>query len=168
MATINDSRTISVDGVRIDVRGQPIDHDFDHLGELGAAPARAILEAIVAGIRAIATPASPATLRFRAAAAVALAKGKAWAVERYGTRAPATSSELYNDSGELAGGMAVQPNGDTWEVSAPGDRFTAGGTTPASLYERLAALVPALPDPLSVQAVQDAIAATWAKIVRLR
>lgn len=165
--TINESRTIEVDGVRIEVRGSPIDHDFD-VAKLGAGPAQAILAAIVAGIRGITTSAAPATLVYRAAAARALAKGKAWAVARYGDRAPGTSAELYNDSGELAGAIALQANGDTFEIAAPADRFTAGGTTPTSLFERLRALVPALADPTTVSSVQDAIAATWLLLVRPR
>lgn len=165
--TINASRTISVDGVTIEVRGNPIDHHFD-VGELGAGPAAAIRAAIEAGIRQIAQRAAPATLLFRAAAARALSKGKAWAVARYGDRMPDSSTALFNDSGELAGAIGVQANGDTWEVTAPGDRFDAPGTTAESLFERLTALVPAIADPTSVQAVADAIEATWAMIVRQR
>lgn len=163
---INEPRTVVAGKVTVTTRSRPIEHVFDEPA-LGESVARAIRDAIAEGIRAISQVATPATLKFRAAARRAVARGAPWAEARYpGGREPAESDRLFNDSGELAGDLQLEQANGAWQVAAPADRGDPPGSSATSMFERLRALVPALANPLDHPKVQAAIAATWSTIVR--
>lgn len=166
--TINRSRTISAGRVTIEVLGDPIEHNLDEL-ELGAGVAAAIRDAITAGIRGISTAVAPATLVYREKARRAVERGAAWALDRYaGGGTPGSGSTLFNDSEELAAGVAVRATVDGYEVTVPSDRLAAElpGSAPGSVIGRLVASVQALRDPFSVSTVMAAVEASWSKLFR--
>lgn len=70
---------------------------------------------------------------------------------------------LFNNTGELARGIAVRAAGDASEVVAPPDRLEDD-----ALAERLAELVPAIADPLRDPVVQRAIEDGASMIVTVR
>jgi hypothetical protein len=166
--TINQSRTINAGRVTVEVLGDPIEHNLDEL-ELGAGVAAALAAAIAAGIKGISQAVSPATLVYREKARRAVERGAAWALERYaGGGTPGSGSTLFNDSEELAAGVAVRAASDGYEITVPSDRLGADlpGSAPGSVIGRLVAAVQALRDPFSVSTVRSAIEASWSKLFR--
>src|SRR3990167_3603601 len=104
--------------------------------------AQAAVTLINQQIESIAVTAKPNTLRARATAARAYAKGKPWAMKRYSTRQPgaAHSDRLFNDSGSLAEQVRLMVRGQG--VSVVTD--VAGVRQRFVVQARLKALVPAL------------------------
>lgn len=154
----------------LDVKVDPVIVNLNELA-LGKLPAEAIRKAIVDGIKAIAQVASPATLLKRKYAETAIQAGKSWATKRYaggkiGGMAPNSSDKLFNDSGRLAEGVAVQQNQKegAWTVNVAANRLdpstfkNRGDYT--SMVQRLRDLVPVLKDPLAHPAVKQAIGKT--------
>jgi hypothetical protein len=137
--------------------------------KIGKPVADAIRDAIRAGIRAIGTPAKPATVKRRTRAVAAITNGKAWALKRYaggrtGASAPGKSANLYNDSGRFADGLVVQQNTTegTFTINVTANRLDPSTFTPLRFTEmvrRLGELVPALRNPFDVPAVQESIEA---------
>lgn len=118
---------------------------------LAQRPARALLEAIVTGIRAISEAAAPATLKRRA-------------------RAGITGSRLFNASGRLAEllGLRADTASKSYDITAPPDRLdlhTFGGEL-GKVIERLRELVPALRAPLDVPAFKNALEQTVTAMFR--
>lgn len=168
--TINESFEARGEYTSVSCKAEPIEHTFD-AAKLGEGPARAIAKTISDGIKAITASASSATVKRRASARAALARGATWAVERYSGGAPgaASSSRLFNDSGALAHITATLGAGADWAIATVSNRLDpstldGGAAALAELLERLVELVPALRDPLSVASVQDAIEQTWSQI----
>jgi len=148
--TLNESRVHQAGRLRVEVTAEPIVHDFDARA-LGEGPARAIADAIRAGIRVIATAAAPATLRRRRAEGV-------------------TTTGLFNATGHLARDLTAAWRGDEWAIDAPADRLVAGAGRDADalarMLERLAELVPVLHDPIAAPGVRAAIEATLARLIQ--
>lgn len=123
---------------------------------LGAGPALAIAEHLRQRILGIAQQASAATMRARLSAQAALVRGEAWVRRRYsggriGTRPPARSDRLFNDSGRFAESIAARAAGDGYTVNVAANRLdptTFNGGEPALLrmVARLRALVPEFGD----------------------
>lgn len=151
---INDSYTVRRGGHSVEVRGEPIDHDLDER-RLGEGPARAIRDAIVAGIRAIGAQAAPATI-----------------AKRQRRSPPSSSTTLFNDTGHLADGMTVDASGEEWAIAAPPDRFgPAIAREPGRLEQmliRLRELVPAIADPMADPRVRAAVERSVDVLLRRR
>lgn len=153
--------------------GDPVRHHFD-VAELGAGVARAIRDAAAQQIRAITATVTERTFKQRQYARAALARGAAWAVERYAGGIPSSSSEqLFNDSERFASGLTLdrQPDG-SWTTSAPHGRLDASRFGSTGAFERmvirLRELVPVLRDPFSVETVARALAEAHAKLFAKR
>lgn len=121
---------------------------------LGAPVAQAIAHHLREKMRAISAVASPATIRAREVARRALLKGEAWAVKRYaggrmGSRIPAQSDRLFNDSGRFAESIVAAAASDgTWRVNVAANRLdpatlNGGAGAVERIWQRLVALVPA-------------------------
>lgn len=169
--TIDETHTTRGRHASVEIKADPLEHDFDEV-ELGRGPAQAIRDAIATGIRGIRERAKPATIRKREQARAALARGEAWAVERYRGRQPGQSDRLFNDSGALAD-LAVRQGRDGWEVTTPSHRpllaprdFDSGAF--AAMMRRLRELVPAIEDPTGDPKVREAIEASAGRVVRKR
>lgn len=142
--TINNPLKVRKPGrVSIEVKSEPIRHNFDEVA-LGKGPAEAIRALVESQIRSISKVVAKSTLAKRRAKGI-------------------TSSRLYNATGKLAKGLSVALVGKEYQTRAPRDRLT--GET--------AELVPELLDVAEIDArelvkdrrVQDAIRASWAKMV---
>lgn len=167
--TLNKSFEIRAANASVTVTSEPIEHVFDP-ASLGKGPATTIAELIAEQLAGITELAKDSTIRKREIARRALARGPAWAVERYRTRSPSGSRRLFVDSGRL-GELALKLVGDAWHVLAPSDRLdgeTFKGDELERMIERLRALVPALRAPLEQPEVRAAIAATIPEIIRVR
>lgn len=164
---INEPRTVRAGRFEINVRSRPLEFNLDPIA-IAEGPARALRDAIAAGIRAITQSVAPATLRYRAEARRALARGAGWALERFGRSGAPDGDRLFQGSGELAAHLEVRGSGDGFQIVAPSDRLDAPGTTAAALLERLAELVPALRDPFSNETLRAAIAEAWASVLARR
>jgi hypothetical protein len=167
-------------GVRysVSIDAKPLVHTFDAKA-LGRGPALAIAEHLRGRVAAINTPASPATVRKRRAAAKALASGESTASKRYGGgrmgfMAPGQSEMLFNDSGRTAKGIVANATKDNqWVVNFPANRFDPrtfddGEAGVVRMFEKLVELVPEFGNPqrlANVPAVRDAIASSIALII---
>lgn len=134
---------------------------------LGAPVAVAIQDHLKQAVAGISATAAPATMKARLGAQKAVMQGKPGAMKRYsggklGTRAPARSDKLFNDSGRLIESIAVGATKNGFTINVAGNRFdptTLNGGEAALLriMERLRELVPEwgdgakLLDVLSVQ-----------------
>lgn len=169
--TINESFEAKGAHSSVTVKAEPIEHTFDE-DALGKGPAQAIAQAIRDGIKAITQQASAATIVKRREAAKALARGAAWAVERYRGRPPTGSTALFNDSGRLADIVVSLVSGE-WMIATQPDRLNPqkldeGATGVQRMIERLRELVPALRDPLADGRVRRAIEDAARSIIRVR
>ncbi len=130
------TRTITLDesyeSEDVVVTAEPLTVELDEL-ELGKGPATAIATAVGKGIAAIASSASPATIRRRRSDGI-------------------TSTRLFNATGKLAAGIRAAAAGDGYEITAPADRLSEPG-----MAEQLAELVPAIRDPLGDAGVKAAV-----------
>lgn len=169
---LNETREVRGRNCSIETKDDGLEHTFDE-AELAAGPAAAIRTAISDGIKAIREQASPATIARRKRAREALARGEAWAVERYAGRRPGATDRLFNDSGTLADGLKVVPQADgSMAITAPPNRgdnptdFT--GSEMSQMAQKLVELVPALKDPTADPKVRAAIEASAAKVVTVR
>jgi hypothetical protein len=158
----------------VEIRSDPLLVQTDPKA-LGAAPAIAIRDHLKQRVGDISETASQATIKARLSAQKAVMTGQPWAMKRYsggriGTRAPARTDRLFNDSGRLVESIAVAARGDSWIINVAGNRFdpsTLNGGEAALLriIERLRELVPEwgdarkLVDVLSVQrAIRSSLA----------
>ncbi len=169
--TIDETHTTRGKHASVEVQADALEHDFDEV-ELGRAPAHAIADAIATGIRGIRERANPATIRKREQARAALARGEAWAVERYAGRQPGQSDKLFNDSGALADLRVVEQRGE-WAVTTPPNRDLVAprgfdGGEFAAMLRRLRELVPAIEDPTGDPKVRAAIEASAGRVARKR
>jgi hypothetical protein len=152
----------------IEIRSQPLLYDLDEM-QLGQGPAEAIRNLISDQIRLISQPVKRSTLRFRAKAKEAFARGESWAKKRYsggriGSMAPGAGSHMFGDSGRLAAGVFVRQNKTdrSYTVNLPVNRFNpeiSGVATVLKWFADLQRLVPAL-DPnwlAQSKVVSDAI-----------
>lgn len=144
--TINEPYTARSGNVSITVESEPVVHTFDERA-LGEGPAKAISDAIAAGIRAITETAAASTV-----------------AKRKRTN-PGASDRLFNDSGTLAAGIAAIASGVDWLITVPPNRLDPATTFATRMMARLRELVPALNDPLSVPAVKAAIEASVRKMI---
>jgi hypothetical protein len=108
-------------------------------------------------IRSITAQAAPATIKAREVARRALLKGEAWAVKRYGggkmgTRMPAQSNNLFNDSGRMIESIVAQAAKDgTFRVNVAANRLNpetlnGGEAALQRIWARLVQLVPEIQD----------------------
>lgn len=169
--TIDETHTTNGRHASVEVKADPLEHELDEV-ELGRGPAHAIRDAIAAGIKGIREKASAATIRKREQARAALARGEAWAVERYAGRQPGQSDRLFNDSGALAD-LRVVEQGKEWVIATPPNRDTTAprgfdGGAFAAMMRRLVELVPALRDPTGDPRVRAAIEEAARRVVRVR
>lgn len=137
----------------IEMRADPILHDFNQ-EKLGQGPAVAIRDLLSRKMKEIGVKASDATNLRRANAVPGLAAGVPAYVARYsggkiGTKPPAQSDRLFNDSGRFADGMAVRfnPTDNNFTINVPANRldprtFGGGEAALVRMWERLVALVP--------------------------
>lgn len=143
----------------IEVSGDSIGIGLDPKA-YGSPVAAAIAELFKERIRSIASMAAPATVAAREAAKKALARGEAWATKRYGggkmgTREPAQSDRLFNDSGRFAESIVVgsQPNDANFTINVAANRLSPGTLNGNALgaleriWQRLVQLVPEFGDP---------------------
>lgn len=158
---LNESITYQGSNVRMTIKAEPITFELDPI-VVGEEPAHAMRDAIADGIRAITASASTATQVYRDKARKAVARGAAWATERYEGRAAPTGSRLFNASGELANGVQLQRTAQGYEVTAP--HLDPHGGDAASMVERLRSLVAALRDPFSDPRVMAAVEKALAKV----
>lgn len=124
---------------------------------LGAGPAAAIRDLLKQRTEDITATASEATMKARLSAQKAVMNGERWAMRRYsggriGTRAPARSDRLFNDSGRLIESIAVGATSKGYVINVAGNRFdpsTLNGGEAALLriVDRLRELVPEFGDP---------------------
>lgn len=124
---------------------------------LGAGPAQAIAAHLKERVADISAPASKATMKARLSAQKALIAGESWAQKRYGggrlgTRAPARSDRLFNDSGRLIESIAVGTTSRGYVINVAGNRFDAstldgGEAVLVRIVARLRDLVPEFGDP---------------------
>lgn len=167
--TINEPFKTGGQRTSVTVTSEPIEHTFDE-EKLGEGPARAIAKLISDQIKAITEQASAATIAAREKARRALARGEAWAVERYGARPPTGSQRLFNDSGTLAELVARAASG-VWEVVTSGNRLDqqkfGRADDFAYMLRRLRELVPALREPLEQPEVRRAIERTIGDVIRV-
>lgn len=120
---------------------------------LGAPVANAIAHHLREKMKGIGATASPATIRARKAAEMAMQAGKSWAMKRYaggkiGSKPPNISDRLFNDSGRFAESIVASAAKDgTWRVNVAANRLdpqTANGGVAAvqRIWQRLLELVP--------------------------
>jgi hypothetical protein len=119
---------------------------------LGAGPAAAIRDHLKQAVAGITDSAAPATIKARLSAQKAVMTDEQWAMKRYsggklGTRAPARTDRLFNDSGRLVESIACGATKDGYTINVAGNRFdptTLNGGEAALLriMERLRELVP--------------------------
>jgi hypothetical protein len=141
---------------------------------LGAGPAVAIAEHLKQAIAGITETVSPATMKARLSAQKAVMNGETWATRRYGggkmgTRAPARSDRLFNDSGRFIESIAARPNRDGYTINIAGNRLdpstlNGGEAALVAMMDRLREHVPEwgdaskLMDVLSVRrAIKDGL-----------
>lgn len=150
----------------VEIKSEPLLIQTDPKA-LGAAPAIAIRDHLKQRVGDINETASPNTIKARLSAQKAVMQGQPWAMKRYsggriGTRAPARTDRLFNDSGRLVESIAVAARGDSWIINVAGNRFdpstlNGGEAALMRIIERLRDLVPEwgdarkLVDVLSVQ-----------------
>ncbi len=96
--------------------------------DLGVGPAIAIKDHLKQRVKDISATAAPATMKARLSAQKAVMSGESWAMRRYsggriGTRAPARSDKLFNDSGRLIESIAVAATGKGYVINVAGNRF---------------------------------------------
>jgi hypothetical protein len=140
----------------VSIRSEPLLINCDPKA-LGAGPALAIAEHLKQRIAGITDTAAPATVKARLSAQKAVVQGEAWAAKRYsggklGTRAPARSDKLFNDSGRLIESIKVGATKDGYVINVAGNRFdptTLNGGEAAlfRIMQRLKELVPEFGDP---------------------
>lgn len=159
----------------INVKGDTILVNTDPKS-LSKGPADAIAALLRERISSISAVAAPATIKARAVAAKALARGEAWAVKRYGggrtgTLQPNQSNRLFNDSGRMAQSIAVGATSDGYTVNVAANRLspdTLNGDATGALariWDLLKQYVPELADTRKLmdsipvrRAVNDALA----------
>jgi hypothetical protein len=142
--------------VTISVKSEPLVHNFS-AKDLGAPVAQAIADHFRMRIEQISAVAPEATLKIRAAAAKAFAKGEAWATKRYsggkiGPMAPNQTNRAFNDSGRLAKSIVAQGKDDKWTINVAGNRFDPtqfkdGDAGVTRMWARLVELVPEFGNP---------------------
>ena len=108
-------------------------------------------------IEAISERAAPATIKARLSAQKAVMQGEQWAMKRYsggwtGTRAPARSDRLFNDSGRLVESIRVGATRMGWVVNVSANRLdpstlNGGEAALLQIVERLRQFVPEWGDP---------------------
>lgn len=137
----------------IEMKADPILHDFNQ-ESLGQGPALAILALLSRKMKEIGVKASDETNLRRANAVPGLAAGVPSYVARYtggkiGTKAPAQSDRLFNDSGRFADGMNVRfnPTDNNFTINVPANRldprtFGGGEAALVRMWQRLVDLVP--------------------------
>ena len=124
---------------------------------LGAPVAQAIAFHLREKMKAISATASPATIKARRIAEMAVQGGKAWAMKRYaggriGGRPPGQTDRLFNDSGRFADSIVAAGAKDgSWRINVAANRLdpqTANGGAAAigRIWTRLVQLVPAFGD----------------------
>lgn len=141
--------------VTIEISGESVGIGLDPRA-YGKPVAEAIAELYRERIMSITSMAAPATLKAREVAKRALAKGKSWAVKRYGggrigTLEPDQSDRLFNDSGRMAKSIVVgaregDPNFTINVAANRLDQNTAGAAGVQKIWTRLVQLVPELAD----------------------
>lgn len=108
-------------------------------------------------IRNISATVSPATMKARLSAQKAVIGGEGWAMKRYsggktGTRAPARSDKMFNDSGRLLESIRVGATPKGWVVNVAANRLNpetlnGGEAALVKIVERLREFVPEWGDP---------------------
>ncbi len=138
----------------VTIKSEKLIHNFN-AKSLGKGPAQAILKLLRERIESISDTAAPNTIRARATAARAVAKGKAWALKRYaggrtGQMTPGTSDRLFNDSGRFAKTITANGNEDGWTINCAANRLSPdtldGHASVSAIWDRLVSLVPELAD----------------------
>ena len=124
---------------------------------LGKPVADAIAHHLRERVKGITETASPATLRARKAAEMAIQAGRAWAVKRYGggrmgNMAPNQSDKSFNDSGRFAESISVGASkDDSWRINVAANRLdsktaTGGAAGVLRIWQKLVSLVPEFAD----------------------
>lgn len=136
---INESFAAKAEHSSVTVQAETLEVELDE-SKLGRGPARALRDAVAAGIKGITELANKATIAAR---------------RRHGS----ASTRLFNDSGHLANAIELREDRDhTFEIAAPADRFASSRFPEiAELIAKLRELVPALRGPLDVASVRAAI-----------
>lgn len=152
--------TVKAEGVAINL--DPI--------ALGAPVAQAIAHHLREKMQAITATASPATLRARKAAEMAIQAGKSWAVKRYGggkmgNMAPNQSDKLFNDSGRFLKSIVASASKDgVWRINVAANRLDAKTATDGAagvqrIWARLLELVPEFADMGKIMQSSDVVRA---------
>lgn len=161
----------------IDIKSEPLLMDLDGFN-LGQVVAEAWAQRIRDNIVGIPEKASDATIAMRQKAGLALQKGEAWALKRYGggrmgTFRPNMTDKLFNDSGRLEAGIFVRQNttDGTYTVNVPANRFNPAlfGRGYDAMVAKFVSLVPmldpkkALGDREIEKAIKEGVAGMIAK-----
>jgi hypothetical protein len=180
IAVINEglvSRTTKSGKQRFHIRieAEPVIFALDPKA-LGAPIANAIANHLRERMKAITDLASPATMRARQSAEMAIQAGKQWARQRYaggrmGGRAPNSSNRLFNDSGRFAESIVAKADKHgAWHVNVAANRLDPthiGVEAVQKIWAKLVELVPEFANAGAILERNDMIRRTVQRAIRV-